>query len=86
MGALLGAFPAGASHTAGRRNLLPAILGLPPLIPLLIAAAQLFQAALLPDAAVAEPDAFSWLGMLIAFDALSVGAALVLFPFVFMEE
>lgn len=85
LGALLGAFPV-ASSAAERRSFLPAILGLPLLIPMLIAAAQLFQAALIPDAAVVDADALTWLGILSAFDALTLGVALALFPFVFMED
>ena len=86
LGALLGAFPAAAPGASHRRSLLPAIFSLPLLIPLLLAAAQLFQGAFIPDVAVFTPDALPWLGLLTAFDALTIGAALVLFPHVFTEE
>lgn len=86
LGALLGAFPVAPPGASARRSLLPAILSLPLLIPLLIAVAQLFQAALIPHITIMDPNALPWLGLLAAFDALTIGAALVLFPFVFMEE
>lgn len=86
LGALLGAFPATMPGSSSRRSLLPAILSLPLLIPLLLAAAQLFQGAFIPDIAIFTPDALPWLGLLTAFDALTIGAALVLFPHVFTEE
>lgn len=86
LGALLGAFPAAMPGASSRRSLLPAILSLPLLVPLLLAAAQLFQGAFIPDIAIFAPNALPWLGLLAAFDALTIGVALVLFPYVFTEE
>lgn len=85
MGALLGAFCAAPDKRAGR-GAMPAILSLPLLIPLLLAASRLCQMGLAPDASLPAPEAVPWLGVLAAFDALVIGAALVLFPFVFREE
>ena len=85
MGALLGAFCAAPDKRAGRGSL-PAILSLPLLIPLLLAASRLCQLGLSPAASLPAPESAPWLGLLAAFDALVIGAALVLFPFVFREE
>ena len=85
MGALLGAFCAAPDKRAGR-GALPAILSLPLLIPLLLAASRLCQLGLTQTPSLPAPEAAPWLGLLAAFDALVIGAALALFPFVFREE
>lgn len=85
MGALLGAFCAAPDKRAGH-GALSAILSLPLLIPLLLAASRLCQMGLAPAVSLPAPVAAPWLGLLAAFDALVIGAALVLFPFVFREE
>ncbi len=85
VGALLGAFTAAPDKNTGRAAL-PAILSLPLLVPLLIAAAKLCQMCLSPDAILPPPDSTPWLGILAAFDALAIGAGLILFPFAFRDE
>ncbi len=81
LGALLGAF-----SSATRRAAQLGILSLPLLIPLLIAAARLSQTALLPAANALQISVADSLGLLAAFDAIAVGAALLLFNFAFMDE
>lgn len=81
LGALLGAF-----SSAARRAAQLGILSLPLLIPLLIAAARLCQTALLPAASAVQANVADSLGLLAAFDAIAVGAALLLFRFAFMDE
>lgn len=80
LGALLGAFPA-----TTRRAAQLSLLGIPLLIPLFIAAVRLCQTALLPPASL-PTDILGSLGILAAFDAIAISAALLLFPFVFMDE
>ncbi len=80
IGALLGAL---AQGQAGRESLL-SIVCFPLLIPLLLAAVRIGALAFSPDA---DTDgAASWLGVLIAFDAVFIGAGLILFPFVYGDE
>ncbi len=74
---LLAAFPANSS-----RHALVAILGFPLLIPLFLAAIRLSQTALAPIA-LPMPDPLPWLGLLAAFDALTLGVGLLLFPLIF---
>ena len=80
LGALLAAFPA-----TTRRIAQLSLLGIPLLIPLFIAATRLCQVALLPNTSPL-PDIAGGLGLLAAFDAIAIGAALLLSPFVFMDE
>lgn len=71
-----GSLLAAANGSVGKDSLTAIVL-----FPLL-APALLGGVALLADAG----DALSWLGLLGAFDALFVGAALILFPFVYGSE
>lgn len=77
LGSLLGAIGQGQS---GRESLLSIIL-FPLLVPLLMAGASLGAQTLGADASV---DATRWLGIAAAFDAMFIGAALPLFPYLYM--
>lgn len=84
LGTLLGAFAAGQS---ARESLLSVLL-FPLLIPLLLAGIQCGSALFAgPDGL---PDGLAgvhrWLGIAAAFDAVFLGAALILFPFVFGDD
>lgn len=79
MGALLGALGQGQ----GARESLLSIVLFPLLLPILLGAITLFQAAFTGvDAAAAR----SWLGLIAGFDGVFAAAALVLFPFVYGGE
>ncbi|MBN2139750.1 MAG: heme exporter protein CcmB [Desulfovibrionaceae bacterium] len=79
LGALLGALSQGQ---AARESLLSVIL-FPLLLPVLLGGVRVFSAAF-----SGEPfaDAGSWLGLILAFDALFTAAGLALFPFVYAGE
>ena len=79
-GSLLGALSVGQS---GRESLLSLVL-FPLLVPMLLAGVRLGSFGLSPDAISGE--AFRWLGLAAAFDALFLAAGLVLFPFVYSGE
>ncbi|WP_298067498.1 heme exporter protein CcmB [uncultured Mailhella sp.] len=79
-GSLLGALSVGQS---GRESLLSLVL-FPLLVPMLLAGVRLVSFGLSPDAISGE--AFRWLGLAAAFDALFLAAGLVLFPFVYSGE
>ena len=80
VGALLGAL---AQGQAGRESLL-SIVCFPLLIPPLLAAIRIGAFALSPGAHTGEPG--GWIGVLAAFDAVFIGAGLILFPFVYGDE
>lgn len=84
LGTLLGAFAAGQS---ARESLLSVLL-FPLLIPLLLAGIQC--GTVLFAGLDAFPDGLAgvhrWLGIAAAFDAVFLGAALILFPFVFGDD
>ncbi|WP_285907494.1 heme exporter protein CcmB [Pseudodesulfovibrio pelocollis] len=79
IGALLGALSQGQ---AARESLLSVIV-FPLLLPVLLAGITLFAMCFSPEP-MGEPD--SWLGLILAFDALFAGAGLFLFPFVYSGE
>lgn len=79
IGALLGALSQGQ---AARESLLSVIV-FPLLLPVLLSGITLFAMCFSPDP-VGEPG--SWLGLILAFDALFAGAGLFLFPFVYSGE
>jgi heme exporter protein B len=79
IGALLGALSQGQ---AARESLLSVIV-FPLLLPVLLSGITLFAMCFSPDP-VGEPE--SWLGLILAFDALFAGAGLFLFPFVYSGE
>lgn len=79
IGALLGALSQGQ---AARESLLSVIV-FPLLLPVLLSGITLFAMCFSPDP-VGESE--SWLGLILAFDALFAGAGLFLFPFVYSGE
>jgi heme exporter protein B len=79
IGSLLGALSQGQ---AARESLLSVIV-FPLLLPVLLSGITLFAMCFSPDP-VGEPE--SWLGLILAFDALFAGAGLFLFPFVYSGE
>ena len=79
VGALLGAL---AQGQAARESLLSVIL-FPLLIPLMLAAIRVLAAAFSGSGA---DDLSGWFGLGMAFDALFLGAGLILFPFVYTGE
>lgn len=82
-GSLLGALSTGlGTSQAGRESLLSIIL-FPVLVPLLLAAIRLLGAAFGPDF---SPEATAWLGLGLAFDAVFIAVALVLFPFMYTGD
>ena len=82
-GSLLGALSTGmGTGQAGRESLLSIIL-FPVLVPLLLAAIRLLGAAFSPDFP-AETE--SWLRLGLAFNAVFVAVALVLFPFMYTGD
>lgn len=79
LGALLGALSQGQ---AARESLLSIVL-FPLLVPVLLAGIRVGAAAFADDI----PEGVeSWLGLVAAFDALFLGAGIVLFPFVYGGE
>lgn len=82
LGALLGGL---AQGQAGRESLLSLIL-FPLLFPLLLAGVKTF-ATLYADPALARiPEAGNWLALALGFDAVFLGAALLLFPSAYSGE
>ena len=82
-GSLLGALSTGmGTGQAGRESLLSIIL-FPVLVPLLLAAIRLLGAAFGPDF---PADAWSWLNLGFAFNAVFVAVPLVLFPFMYTGD
>ncbi|MUM76304.1 heme ABC transporter permease CcmB [Pseudodesulfovibrio sp. F-1] len=79
IGALLGALSQGQ---AARESLLSVIV-FPLLLPVLLAGITLFALCFSPEPAEGPG---SWLGLILAFDALFAGAGLFLFPFVYSGE
>ncbi|MFH1915148.1 MAG: heme exporter protein CcmB [Pseudomonadota bacterium] len=79
IGALLGALSQGQ---AARESLLSVIV-FPLLLPVLLAGITLFAMCFSPQP---EGEPGSWLGLILAFDALFAGAGLFLFPFVYSGE
>jgi len=79
IGALLGALSQGQ---AARESLLSVIV-FPLLLPVLLAGITLFAMCFSPEP-LGDPG--SWLGLILAFDALFAGAGLFLFPFVYSGE
>ncbi len=79
LGALLGALSSGQ---AARESLLSVIV-FPVLVPLLLAGIRAGEAAFAP----LVPDGlFRWVALLAAYDAVFLGASLLLYPFVFGDE
>lgn len=81
LGSLLGALAPGPSGGGARESLLSVIV-FPLLIPLLLAGIFAGAAVFSPDPA----DLSRWLGLAAAWDAVFLGAALLLFPFVFGDD
>lgn len=79
LGALLGALSQGQ---AARESLLSIVL-FPLLVPVLLAGIRVGAAAFSDDI---PEGVSSWLGLVAAFDALFLGAGIVLFPFVYGGE
>lgn len=79
VGALLGAL---AQGQAARESLLSVIL-FPLLVPLLLGGIRVFAAAFSGQGA---DELSTWFGLALAFDALFLGAGLILFPFVYTGE
>lgn len=80
LGSLLGALSPGSG---GARESLLSVVVFPLLIPLLLAGIRVGAAAFSMDAA---PDLLRWIGLAAAWDAVFLGAALLLFPFVFGDN
>jgi len=79
LGSLLGAL---AQGQAGRESLLSVAL-FPLLVPVLLAGIRVGSGLFAPTP---NGETASWLGLVLAFDAVFTAAALVLFPFVFTGE
>ncbi len=79
LGSLLGALSQGQ---AARESLLSVVL-FPLIIPLLLAGIQLCSAGLIHGTG---ENMSSWLGLVVAFDAIFLSAGLLLFPFVFSGD
>lgn len=81
LGSLLGALAPGPASGGARESLLSVIV-FPLLIPLLLAGIAAGASVFSP-----EPTDFSrWIGLAAAWDAVFLGAALLLFPFVFGDD
>ena len=81
LASLLGAL---AQGQAGRESLLSVLL-FPLLTPVLLAGVKLLS-GLMSGAGLPPGDEERWLAILLAYDGVFTGAALVLFPFVFSAE
>lgn len=79
LGSLLGALSQGQ---AARESLLSVVL-FPLIVPLLLAGIRLCSGGLVHETG---EDMSSWLGLVAAFDAIFLGAGLLLFPFVFSGD
>ena len=79
VGALLGAI----SQGQGAKESLLSLIIFPLLVPVLLGAITLFG---LFFSGQETGEVFSWIGLVIAFDALFCGAGLLLFPFVYDGE
>ena len=79
IGSLLGA----AAQGTGVRDSLLSIIIFPLLMPVLLAGIRLLSACMLRDP---SGDLGSWLMVVLAFDAVFAGAALILFPFMYTGD
>lgn len=85
-GSLLGAL--GVGHS-GKESLLSIVL-FPTLLPLLLAGISLFALGLVDYSAIVMAVDFqqisNWLGLAVAFDAIFLGAGILLFPFLYTGD
>ncbi len=84
LGSLLGALACGAQSAGGRESLLSIVL-FPLLIPLLLAGIRVGAAAFssMGSESLMGEEAIRWIGIACAFDAVFLGAGIVLFSFIY---